>query len=244
MSANIVIPGLRRWCLSPADPTALYLGTQYVMKTIDGGLHWETISPDLTGAIHDERAEEQRCKSATPPTLEEAKRAGYGVVFTVAPSPLNRDLIWAGSDTGLIHVTRDGGKNWNDVTPPGLSAWSKISLIEASHYDPAVAFAAVDRSRLDDLTPYIYRTRDYGATWQLITDGLSAPSFLRAVREDPQTQRPALRRNRIWSLRLVGRWRPLAVLAIEPAGHFGSRSHHPRRRFGDRNARALFLDSR
>jgi hypothetical protein len=97
-------------------------------------------------------------------------------------------LIWAGSDTGLIHVTRDGGKNWSNVTPSGLSSWSKISLIEASYFDPAVAYAAVDRSRLDDQTPYIYRTRDYGATWQLVTDGLRAPSFLRAVREDPQSK--------------------------------------------------------
>jgi hypothetical protein len=127
-------------------------------------------------------------KPAPPPTIEAAKRNGYGVVFSIAPSPLNKDLIWAGSDTGLVHLTRDGGKNWNDVTPPGLSAWSRISLIEASHYDPAVAFAAVDRSRLDDFAPYIYRTRDYGATWQLITDGIGARSFLRAVREDPQSK--------------------------------------------------------
>ncbi len=173
--------------LSAADPSALYLGTQYVMKTVDGGLHWETISPDLTGAASN-TAEPVATKPAGTPTLENAKRSGYGVVFTVAPSPLNRDLIWAGSDTGLIHMTRDGGKNWKDVTPPGLSAWSKISLIEASHYDPGAAFAAVDRSRLDDLTPYIYRTRDYGATWQLVTDGIHAPAFLRAVREDPQSK--------------------------------------------------------
>jgi photosystem II stability/assembly factor-like uncharacterized protein len=172
--------------LSPADPGTLYLGTQYVMKTIDGGLHWETISPDLTGAVGDVRG--ATGKSPTPPTLEQAKRSGYGVVFTIAPSPLNRDLIWAGSDTGLIHLTRDGGKNWKDVTPPGLSDWSKISLIEASHFDPAVAYAAVDRSRVDDQTPFIYRTRDYGATWQLIMTGLTAPAFLRAVREDPQTK--------------------------------------------------------
>ena len=172
--------------LSAADQ-ALYLGTQFVMKTTDGGLHWETISPDLTGT-----------KPAAPgaggkepqssPTLESAKRAGYGVVFTIAPSPLNRDLIWAGSDTGLIHVTRDGGKSWKGVTPPGVSAWSKISLIEASHFDPAVAYAAVDRGRLDDRAPYIYRTSDYGATWQLVTNGIATPAFLRAVREDPQTK--------------------------------------------------------
>ncbi|MGA9415979.1 MAG: hypothetical protein WBV60_14920 [Terriglobales bacterium] len=176
--------------LSPAEPTALYLGTQYVMKTVDGGLHWETISPDLTGATG-EAHDVQGQGAPKPPsslTLEQAKRTGYGVVFTIAPSPLDRNLIWAGSDTGLIHVTRDGGKNWKDVTPPGVSDWSKISLIEASHFDPAVAYAAVDRSRVDDQTPFIYRTRDYGATWQLVTNGLAAPAFLRAVREDPQTK--------------------------------------------------------
>ncbi|MFZ2086644.1 MAG: hypothetical protein WAU92_19295, partial [Candidatus Sulfotelmatobacter sp.] len=170
---------------SPVDPAKLYLGTQYVMTTVDGGLHWQTISPDLTGSTR-----EKTPASATqvPPTLENAKGEGYGVVFTIAPSPLNRDLVWAGSDTGLIHLTRDGGKNWKDVTPPGLSAWSQLSLIEASHFDPAVAYAAVNRSRIDDQTPYIYRTRDYGASWQLITNGIVAPAFSRAVREDPQTK--------------------------------------------------------
>jgi photosystem II stability/assembly factor-like uncharacterized protein len=169
---------------SPADSTALYFGTQYVMKTLDGGLHWETISPDLTGSTS-QRGDK---KPEGAPTVENSKQRGYGVVFTIAPSPLNRDLIWAGSDTGLLHVTRDGGKSWKDVTPKGLSDWSKISLIEASHFDPAVAYAAVDRSRLDDQTPYLYRTRDYGATWQPITDGIAASAFLRAVREDPQSK--------------------------------------------------------
>jgi photosystem II stability/assembly factor-like uncharacterized protein len=182
--------------LSPVDRTTLFLGTQFVMTTVDGGLHWEAISPDLTGAIgrtgpdahgaHETEGNKATSTPNTTPTIEEAKRAGYGVVFTIAPSPLNRDLIWAGSDTGLIHLTRDGGKNWTDVSPPGLSDWSKISMIEASHFDPAVAYAAVDRSRLDDQTPYIYRTRDYGATWQLVTNGIGAPAFLRAIREDPQ----------------------------------------------------------
>jgi photosystem II stability/assembly factor-like uncharacterized protein len=179
---------------SPLDTTTLYLGTQYVMKTIDGGLHWETVSPDLTGMVSNPNSKTGSQKSsddkkpANPPSIEEAKRAGYGVVFTIAPSSINRDLIWTGSDTGLIHVTRDGGKSWKDVTPPGLSAWSKISLLEASHFDPAIAYAAIDRARLEDQTPYIYRTRDYGATWQLVTDGIAAHAFLRAIREDPQTK--------------------------------------------------------
>jgi photosystem II stability/assembly factor-like uncharacterized protein len=169
--------------LSPADPTTLYLGTQYVLKTVDGGLHWEGISPDLTGSVRPSRR-----KSGVPPTVENARQQGYGVVFTIAPSALKRELIWAGSDTGLIYITQDGGDSWKNVTPPGLTDWSKISLIEASHFDPAVAYAAVDRSRLDDQTPYLYRTRDYGATWQPITNGIAAPAFLRAVREDPQSR--------------------------------------------------------
>ncbi|MFZ0816873.1 MAG: hypothetical protein WAM78_15215 [Candidatus Sulfotelmatobacter sp.] len=168
---------------SPADSTTLYLGTQYVMKTVDGGLHWETISPDLTGAT-----EQPGAKTEGATTIENAKQRGYGVVFTIAPSALNRDLIWAGSDTGLIQLTRDGGKTWKDVTPQGLSAWSKISLIEASHFDPAVAYAAVDRSRLDDRTPYFYRTSDYGATWQPIVTGISPNAFARVIREDTENK--------------------------------------------------------
>ncbi len=167
---------------SPVDHKTLYLGTQYVMKTLDGGLHWETISPDLTGAAP---VPAQNKADATP-TLQEAKQSGLGTVFTIAPSPLDGNLIWAGSDTGLIHVTRNGGKTWQDVTPKGLTDWSKISMIEASRFDPAEAYAAVDRHRLDDQKPYLYRTRDYGATWQAITSGITTPSFLRAVREDPQ----------------------------------------------------------
>jgi photosystem II stability/assembly factor-like uncharacterized protein len=169
---------------SPADSSALYFGTQFVMKTLDGGLHWETISPDLTGA----KAQTEGKSPEGPPTVENATQRGYGVVFTIAPSPLNADLIWAGSDTGLIHVTRDGGKTWKDVTPKGITDWSKISLIEASHFDPAEAYAAVDRSRLDDRTPYLFRTRDYGATWQPVTSGIAPTAFLRAVREDPKSK--------------------------------------------------------
>jgi len=169
---------------SPSNPKALYLGTQYVLKTVDGGLHWETISADLTGSAPQGGSK----KPESVPTLENAKLGGYGVVCTIAPSALNRDLIWAGSDTGLIHITRDGGKTWRNVTPQGLSAWSKISMIEASHFDSAVAYATVDRSRLDDGTPYLYRTRDYGASWQRVTDGIEDGAFLRAVREDSQVK--------------------------------------------------------
>lgn len=162
---------------SAADKTSLYLGTQYVMKTIDGGLHWQQISPDLTGAV-------PGATDTGAVTNTNAEQRGFGVVYTVAPSPLRADLIWAGSDTGHIHLTTDSGKTWRDVTPPELTAWSKISLIEASRFDPATAYAAVDRSRLDDQKPYLFITHDFGKTWKLAVTGIAPSHFLRAVRED------------------------------------------------------------
>ena len=164
---------------SPADQRSLYLGTQYVLKTVDGGLHWQQISPDLTGAV-------QGADNAGDVTTANAEQRGYGVVFTIAPSPLNASEIWAGSDTGRIHLTTDAGRTWRDVTPPDLSVWSKISLLEASHFDPATAYAAIDRCRLDDQKPYLYITHDYGKTWKLSVDGITPTHFLRAVRQDPE----------------------------------------------------------
>jgi photosystem II stability/assembly factor-like uncharacterized protein len=164
--------------MSPADNNALLLGTQYVMKTTDGGLHWEKISPDLTGAV---AASEQ---ATTAVTVENAKGRGFGVVFSIAPSPLKAYVIWAGNDTGLLHLTTDGGKTWSDVTPKGAEPWSKIAMIEASHFDAAEAYAAVDRHRLNDRSPYLYRTKDYGKSWQPIVDGIGASAFLNAIRED------------------------------------------------------------
>jgi len=164
---------------SPADKTSLYLGTQFVMKTTDGGLHWDKISPDLTGA-------DPHADTTGPTTPANAMQRGYGVVYTIAPSPLQADLLWTGSDTGLIHLTRDGGKTWTDVTPPGLSPWSKIALIEASHFDPATAYAAVERHRLDDRKPYLYISHDFGKTWTLSVSGICDHCFVNAVREDPE----------------------------------------------------------
>jgi photosystem II stability/assembly factor-like uncharacterized protein len=165
---------------SPAQHNALYLGTQYVMRTLDGGMHWQTISPDLTGA------EKSAQDDKSPVTLENAKQRGYGVVYSIAPSPLIANQIWAGSDTGLVHLTRNGGQSWTNVTPTEVGAWSKISQIEASHFSAGEAFLAVDRHRLDDLAPHAYRTRDFGKTWQPITNGIGEHDFVRVIREDPK----------------------------------------------------------
>jgi photosystem II stability/assembly factor-like uncharacterized protein len=163
---------------SPQDPHTLYFGSQYVMRSTDRGNSWQQISPDLTGT--DPKAPEEG-----PLTIANAKARGHGVVYTIAPSPLSNGQIWVGTDTGLIHLTRDGGKSWNNVTPQGLSDWSKISLIDASHFDAGTAYAAIDRHRLDDIGPSIYRTRDFGKNWTRINKGIPAGAYVRAVREDP-----------------------------------------------------------
>jgi photosystem II stability/assembly factor-like uncharacterized protein len=163
---------------SPQDSHVLYFGSQYLLRSNDQGSSWEKISPDLTGA-------QPGASQQGPTTLANAKARGYGVIYTIAPSPVSAGQIWVGTDTGLIHLTTDGGKTWNNVTPAGLSDWSKISLIEASHFDAATAYAAVDRHRLDDPTPYIYRTRDSGKHWDKITKGIPDGAYVRAVREGP-----------------------------------------------------------
>ncbi len=162
---------------SPQDPHTLYFGSQFVLRTKDRGMSWEKISPDLTGAVPGSPQD-----AAT--TIQNAKAGGHGVVYTIAPSPVSAGEIWAGTDTGLIHLTRDAGKSWSNVTPPNLADWSKISILEASHFDAATAYAAIDRHRLDDIGPYIYRTHDFGKTWKKITDGIPNGAYVRSVRED------------------------------------------------------------
>jgi photosystem II stability/assembly factor-like uncharacterized protein len=165
---------------SPVEPDTLYFGAQVLLKTADGGLHWQEISGDLTG---DTRKDKTPVAGAV--TTANAREAGYGVIYSIGPSPLRPGLIWVGSDTGLVHLTRDAGKTWQNVTPPGLSAWSKVAMIEPSHSDPAEAWIAIDRHRLEDYKPYIYRTRDSGKTWTLVSEGLTGPAYVNSVKEDP-----------------------------------------------------------
>jgi len=167
---------------SPLEPGALYYGSQVVLKTVDGGLTWREISPDLTG---DKRAD--KTKPATVPvTPLNAAELGYGVIWSIAPSPLTAAVIWTGSDSGLVHVTRDGGKSWQNVTPKEIEPFSNVTHVEASRFDAGTAWAAVDRHQRDDIRPYLYRTRDFGKTWVSVTSGLGETAFLNAVREDPR----------------------------------------------------------
>jgi photosystem II stability/assembly factor-like uncharacterized protein len=185
---------------SPVDKTSLYLGTQYVLKTSDGGLHWTQISPDLTGSKASPAATSAVAPSGNPstgnsidalgkqdgPTPENAIERGYGTLATVAPSYVDKDVLWAGSDTGIVSLTRDGGKTWANVTPPGMQPWGRVSQIDPSHFEAGVAYVSVERHRVDDRAPYIYRTRDYGKTWKAVTEGLADPAFVNGVREDPK----------------------------------------------------------
>jgi photosystem II stability/assembly factor-like uncharacterized protein len=166
---------------SPYDPNTIYYGGERIFKTTDGGTHWEAISGDLT---RNDKSKQQ--PSGGPITVDDTGTEYYDTVFSIAPSPLSKGLIWAGTDDGLIQITRDEGKNWTNVTPKDLAEWSRISLIEASPHDTGTAYVAIDRHQNDDLAPYIYKTSDYGATWGRITTGIPDGSFVRAVREDPK----------------------------------------------------------
>jgi photosystem II stability/assembly factor-like uncharacterized protein len=166
---------------SPLDPKTLYFGTNVLFKTTDQGRSWSIISPDLT-----------RESYAMPSNLgafsagDPEKGNHRGTIYAVAPSNKEADTIWAGTDDGLIQLTRDGGKTWKNVTPPQLVPWAKVSILEASHFDAGTVYAAINTFRLDDLRPHIFRTRDYGATWQEIVAGLPADAPTDVVREDPQ----------------------------------------------------------
>jgi len=166
---------------SPLDPHLLFFAANTLWQTNDGGQRWAQISPDLTRKNFDVPASVGKFRSQ--PSAQPRQR---GVIYTVAPSPLEKNRIWAGTDDGLIHATTDGGKNWKDVTPSAITAWQKISLMDAGHFDANTAYAAVNTIRLDDLRPHIYRTNDGGKTWKEIVRGIPENENVNAVREDPR----------------------------------------------------------
>jgi len=166
---------------SPVDPKALYFAANVLFKSTDGGNSWKVISPDLARPSYE-----------TPPNLgvfaayDPEKGKHRGVIYALAPSFKDANTIWAGTDDGLIYITQDAGKSWQNVTPAELKPWSKVSIIEASHFDAGTAYAAINSFRLDDLRAHIYRTRDFGKSWKEITQGIPAGGASNVVREDPE----------------------------------------------------------
>ncbi|MGA8736701.1 MAG: hypothetical protein WB558_22485 [Terriglobales bacterium] len=167
--------------ISPNDPNTLYHAGERLFKTADNGMHWEAISPDLT---RNDKSKQQA--SGGPIDKDDSGTEYYDTIFAVAESPLVKGLIWVGTDDGLVHITRDGGQNWSNITPKDLQDWSRISLIDASPHDAGTAYVAVDRHQSDDMHPYIHKTNDYGKTWVKIVKGIPDNTFARAVREDPK----------------------------------------------------------
>jgi hypothetical protein len=171
--------------ISPWDPDVLFHTSQYVHRSTNGGQSWETISPDLTRG--DVAKQEY---SGEPITMDNTGVEVYGTIFAFEVSPHERGVLWAGSDDGRVHISRDDGATWTEITPSAMPEWGTVNAIELSPHAPGRAFIAVHRYREDDFTPYIFRTNDYGASWSLLTrdSGIGAHHFVRAVREDPERQ--------------------------------------------------------
>ncbi len=165
--------------VSPHDPSVIYYGSQYLMKSTDRGRHWEVVSEDLTRNDKDHQG-----PGGYPISNEQITAESYNDVFNIEESPLQEGLIWVGSDDGLVHVTRDGGATWSNVTPPGLPE-SIINVVEPSPHDPAKAYFAAAGYKMNDFTPYLFRTEDYGRTWTKIVNGIPGNTFARSIREDP-----------------------------------------------------------
>jgi photosystem II stability/assembly factor-like uncharacterized protein len=164
---------------SPTNPRKLYLGANRVWQTTDAGAHWKSISPDLSRETWE--VPKVVGRYAGTPAAEPSRR---GVVYTIAPSPVDSNTIWAGTDDGLIQVTRDNGKRWTNVTPPEIGPWAKVSIMDASHSDVNVAYAAINTFHLDDLRPHIFRTHDGGKSWQEIVSGIDSGAVINTVKED------------------------------------------------------------
>ena len=172
--------------LSPHDPSVLYIAAHVVFRSTDEGHSWEIISPDLTTNDVSVMTE----LHGGPISIQVVNPFNMGSVLALDESRLQKGLLWAGSDDGLVHITKDGGENWENVTPPDLPGWSIITVVDPSHHDPATAYLAATRHRMNDTTPYLFKTHDSGKTWTRITNGIPEDDFTRVIREDPA--RPGL----------------------------------------------------
>jgi photosystem II stability/assembly factor-like uncharacterized protein len=166
---------------SPHDPKTLYFAGEVLFKTTDAGMNWSIISPDLT---RNDKQKQQA--SGGPITKDNTGVEVYDTIFSVVESPVQKDLIWVGTDDGLVHLTRDGGQHWENVTPKAMPEWGTVSMIEASPKDAGTAYMAVERHKMDDSAPYVFKTTDFGKSWKTLVNGLPANDYVHAVRIDPQ----------------------------------------------------------
>jgi photosystem II stability/assembly factor-like uncharacterized protein len=200
---------------SPHDPHTLYYAGEVLFKTTDEGKSWTIISPDLT---RNDKSKQQ--SSGGPITKDNTGVEVYDTIFSVVESPVQKDLIWAGSDDGLIHLTRDGGGHWDDVTPKAMPEWGTVSMIEASPTDAGTAYVAVERHKMDDFAPYVFKTSDFGKTWTTLVNGLPKDDYVHAVRVDPKRKGllyAGTERGVYFSLDDGANWQPLQLnLPIAP----------------------------
>ncbi|HET7212921.1 MAG TPA: glycosyl hydrolase, partial [Terriglobia bacterium] len=166
---------------SPHDPHTMYFAGEVLFKTTNGGMNWTVISPDLT---RNDKSKQQ--SSGGPITKDNTGVEVYDTIFSVVESPVQKGLIWAGSDDGLVHLTRDGGQHWENVTPKTMPEWGTVSMLEASPRDGGTAYMVVERHKMDDFAPYIFKTTDFGKTWTSLVSGISSDDYVHAVRVDPR----------------------------------------------------------
>ena len=166
---------------SPHDPKTLYFAGEVLFKTTDAGMSWSIISPDLT---RNDKQKQQA--SGGPITKDNTGVEVYDTIFSVVESPAQKDLIWAGTDDGLLHITRDGGQHWENITPKAMPEWGTVSMIEPSPKDVGTAYIAVERHKMDDFAPYVFKTTDFGKTWTMLVKGLPGNDYVHAVRIDPR----------------------------------------------------------